>query len=40
MDCVVNPPKPGDPSYDLWIKVNLYYNFFFLLLLLKFLGKK
>ncbi|KHJ79030.1 hypothetical protein OESDEN_21333 [Oesophagostomum dentatum] len=20
MDCVVNPPKPGDPSYDLWLK--------------------
>uniref|UniRef100_A0A915DKH4 alanine transaminase n=1 Tax=Ditylenchus dipsaci TaxID=166011 RepID=A0A915DKH4_9BILA len=20
MDCIVNHPKPGDPSYDLWIK--------------------
>ncbi|MFH4974645.1 hypothetical protein AB6A40_001354 [Gnathostoma spinigerum] len=20
MDCVVNPPKPGDPSYDQWLK--------------------
>ncbi|EPB77692.1 aminotransferase, class I/II [Ancylostoma ceylanicum] len=20
MDCVVNPPKPGEPSYDLWLK--------------------
>jgi len=20
MDCVVNPPRPGDPSYDLWLK--------------------
>ena len=20
MDCVAKPPKPGDPSYDLWIK--------------------
>merc|ERR1712179_332645 len=20
MDCVVNMPKPGDPSYDLWFK--------------------
>jgi alanine transaminase len=20
MDCVVDPPKPGDPSYDLFIK--------------------
>uniref|UniRef100_A0A915C7Z4 alanine transaminase n=3 Tax=Parascaris univalens TaxID=6257 RepID=A0A915C7Z4_PARUN len=20
MDCIVNPPKPGDPSYDLWLK--------------------
>ncbi|KAL1431796.1 hypothetical protein MTO96_013898 [Rhipicephalus appendiculatus] len=20
MDCVVNPPKPGEPSYDLFIK--------------------
>jgi len=20
IDCVVNPPKPGDPSYDLWLK--------------------
>lgn len=23
MDCVVNHPQPGDPSYDLWIKVNI-----------------
>lgn len=23
MDCVVDHPKPGDPSYDLWIKVCL-----------------
>ncbi|KHN77825.1 Alanine aminotransferase 1 [Toxocara canis] len=20
LDCVVNPPRPGDPSYDLWLK--------------------
>uniref|UniRef100_A0A0M3HN98 alanine transaminase n=1 Tax=Ascaris lumbricoides TaxID=6252 RepID=A0A0M3HN98_ASCLU len=20
LDCIVNPPKPGDPSYDLWLK--------------------
>lgn len=26
MDCVVNPPKLGDPSYDLWIKVWLYHQ--------------
>ena len=24
MDVVVNPPKPGEPSYDLFIKVGMF----------------
>jgi hypothetical protein len=26
MDVVVNPPKPGEPSYDLFMKVWLFLN--------------
>lgn len=32
VDTVVNPPKPGEPSYDLWLKVGckvflkIYYH--------------
>ena len=29
MDVVVNPPRPGEPSYELWKKVRwlLRFNF-------------
>ena len=27
MDVVVNPPKPGEPSYELWKKVATYYYY-------------
>lgn len=26
MDCIVNHPKSGEPSYDLWIKVGVLWN--------------